>query len=92
MLNINMQLERDNISAGSLQKILWAFVSSSLVYAARVYQTTLMSAQSSHQNEWLKIQPKQEITISRTTESSFEDETMFFSEQYVINLLYMGST
>lgn len=35
---------------------------------------------------------KAEITISRTTKPSFEDETAFLSEQYVINLLYVGST
>lgn len=51
MLTINMKLERDNISAGPQQKTLWAFVSSLLIYAATVYQTTLMLAQSSHQNE-----------------------------------------
>lgn len=35
MLNINMQLERDNVSsAGPLQSTLSAFVSSFLVYAA----------------------------------------------------------
>lgn len=29
--------------------------------------------------------------MSRTTKSSFEDETAFLSEQYVINLQYVGS-
>lgn len=41
MLNINMQLERDNVSsAGPLQSIASAFVRSFLVHAAGVFQTT----------------------------------------------------
>lgn len=53
MLNINMQLERDNVSsAGPLQSIASAFVRSFLVHAAGVFKQ-LMLTQSSNHNERL---------------------------------------